>query len=103
MSDFQNIVRAEYFPSINSWAFVDKREPSLRLPIDQALIDVTYMRRGLVEGVVKAVHGISEEVTKYLDARTRATLGITATPRLGRVGTAVRVRLLPDGEVEKVS
>lgn len=103
MNNFHSKVRVEFFPSIKSWAFVDKREPGFRLPIDQALIDVTFERQGLVEGYVKAVHGVSEEVAKYLDAQTRATLGITATHRLGRVGTMNRVRLLPDGTTEKVS
>lgn len=94
-------VRATY--ANGTWAFVDPSNPSFRLPLEQALIDVTYVRHHLVEGYVKAVHGVDMEQVKYLDSHTRSVLGIAGNHRLGRVGTMKRVRLMSDGTVEDVT
>lgn len=94
MSDFKNKVRAEYFPASKTWAFVDPAQPGLRVPFDQALIDVTYSRPNIVEGYVRAVHGVEQTVVGWLDSRTRASIGITATPRLGGSPHTRRVRLV---------
>ena len=94
--------RVEYFPEEKSWAFLDPSNPKSRLLVDQALIDATLIRHNLVEGFVKAVHGVDMEMVQYLPSRARADLGITGTHRLGRVGTLYRVRLMPNGAVERV-
>lgn len=102
MSNFQNHrVRIEY--ANGTWAFVDPSNPKNKLPVEQVLVDATYMNRHFVEGYVKSVHGVDMEMVKYLDSRTRGELGITGTHRLGRVGTLHRVRLMPDGTIEKVA
>ena len=96
-------VRVEYFPANKSWAFVDPANPTYRLEVEQALIDATLIRHGLVEGLVKSVYGVDMDKIQFLSSRTKHDLGITATHRLGRSGTLHRVRLNCDGTVEKVS
>ena len=92
-------VRAEF--SQGSWAFVDRMNPSNRVKFDQALIDAVHISPTRVEGYPRSVHGINQEVVQRLDSVTRSALGITAAHRLGRVGTMSRVRLMPDGSIEK--
>lgn len=99
MSYHQNKVVASY--SQGSWAFFDPSNPSNRVRLDQALIDATHITATRVEGYVRSVHGIDQEVTNHLDSGTRTNLGIAAAHRLGRVGTLHRVRLMPDGAVER--
>ena len=94
-------VRATYANS--TWALFDPSNPSFKLTVDQAVIDVTLYRHNLVEGYVKAVHGVDMEQVKYLDSHARAALGITGMHRLGRTGTLKRVRLMSDGTVENVT
>lgn len=103
MSRFQNSkVRIEYFPDLNSWAFVDPSNPRNRMEVEQVLLDATLIRHHFVEGFVKASHGVDMEMVQYLDSRTRNELGIMGTHTLGRVGTLYRVRLMPGGTVERV-
>lgn len=85
-----------------TWTFVDPANRAFGVPVEQAVIDVTYARNHFVEGYVKAVHGVDMEQVKYLDSHTKTVLGITGTHRLGRVGTMKRVRLMPDGTIENV-
>lgn len=66
-------------------------------------MDVVRISHNRVDGFVRTVHGIDQEVAKHFDADTRSMLGIGSLPRLGRVGTLRRVRLMPDGCVESAT
>lgn len=93
-------MRAEY--AQGSWSFMDPSNPQNRVKFDQALMDATHVNRTHIEGYVRAVHGVDLEIAQYLDIRTKESLGIMAAHRLGRGQTLQRVRLMPDGTVEKV-
>jgi hypothetical protein len=94
-------VRIEY--AQGTWAVVDPSHPAFNLPFDQALVDVAWSSHNAVEGMMKSVHGISQEDAEYLNSRLKGAVGIGATHRLGRVGTLRRMRLLPGGRMELVS
>ena len=95
-------MHAEY--KNGSWAFVDPLHPSHRIKFDQALIDATHTNRarGRVEGFVCSVHGVEQDVAQFLDSETKAQIGITSSHKLGRFGSMNRVRLMPDGSIERV-
>ena len=80
---------------------MDNLNPSNRVRFDQALIDATFASPTKVEGYVRSVQGVDHEVAQYLDSATKSMFGITARHRLGRIGTLHRLRLMPDGSIEK--
>lgn len=92
-------VRADY--TKGSWAFVDSSNSSNRVKFEQALIDATLITATRIEGYVRSVHGIDQELAAHLDSESRMAVGIKATHRLGRVGTLHRVRLMPCGGIER--
>lgn len=90
-------IRAEFVQG--NWAFI---EPSgNKICFDQAVIDVTFQRLGVVEGHVRVVYGVDHEIARHFNASTRSDLGIAGRHRLGRVGALRRVRLLQDGHIEE--
>lgn len=84
-----------------SWAFVEASNSSNRVKFEQALIDATFVAANRVEGYVRSIHGIEQSLSDNLDSDTRSAFGIKAAHRLGRVGTLHRVRLMPDGVIER--
>jgi hypothetical protein len=68
------------------WNIVDPQNANVRVPIDQALVDVTYVSTDnrAVEGYILSVHGLDFEIAKTLDR-----------PILNQLGVAANLRSLP--------
>lgn len=85
-----------------SWYFIDPQNPQNKVAFEQAIVDSTFANRTRVDGFVKSVHGVDQEIAKFFDSPTRLAMGITAAHQLGRGRTVHRLRLSPDGSIEKV-
>jgi hypothetical protein len=83
-----------------SWGFACG-SPEGRIRFDQAIIDATFVGDGVVEGFVKSVYGVDAEVVKYLTTKVKKDMGIMGVHVLG-VPNRYRVRLMPDGRVERM-
>ena len=83
----------------NQWG-VCSRDGSPRIPVDTAIVDVTYQSPNHIEGYIVAVHGLDQEVAKYLDSQTLRDLGVGAQVRRAPRLKTRRAQLNADGSVE---
>lgn len=89
-----------------SWFIVDQTTPGVRVRIDQALVDASYIApdRSAVEGYILSVHGLDFDVASVLDRHVLNQLGVAANlrsipppPR----GANQRVRLMDTGRIAR--
>jgi hypothetical protein len=88
------------------WFIVDPKDASVRVSIDQAVVDATHVSRDkkTVEGYILAVHGLDFEVAQLLDRTVLNQLGVAANlrslpPPPRRSSGLSRVRLVEGGRV----
>lgn len=73
-----------------------------RVPIDTAIVDVTYCQPGLVEGFIVAVHGLDLEIAQHMSRETQQALGVGAQLRRSPLAKTRRGQLTADGRVDWV-
>lgn len=78
------------------WYIVDPDNASNHVPIDTALMDVTFFRPGVVEGYVVAVHGLDMEIASTLDVQVLRALGATGPTHQRAPGPKTRRGQLTD-------
>ena len=80
--------------------FVEGVSPA-PIPIDTALIDVSYVTPGYVEGYIVAVHGLPQEVAEDLTKLGLTVLGARGpSSQRAFVPRTRRGQLTADGKVE---
>lgn len=71
------------------------------IPIDTALVDVSYLSPGYVEGYVVAIHGLPQEVAQELTKFGLTVLGARGpTSQRAYIPRTRRGQLTADGRVE---
>jgi hypothetical protein len=83
-----------------TWQVIDG--PTNRIKFDQAVVDITYSNRFRIDGFIISIHGVDQTIAQYLSSEDRATLGIKAVHRLGQGPTLRRVRLMENGDIERL-
>lgn len=84
----------------SQWSVLDPDNVNQRIPIDTAVIDITFQGVHAVEGYIVAVHGLDQEISKYLSPASLRDLGVGAQLRRAPFSKTRRGQLTPDGGVE---
>lgn len=74
----KNSVKFQMARRGQQWVIVDPDNAKFRVPFDQAIVDATLVREGLVEGYIVAIHGLSNDVAGLCDVETLRALGVGA-------------------------
>jgi hypothetical protein len=84
----------------NQWYVQDPHNVNLRVPIDTAVVDVTYQGDKFVEGYIVAVHGLDQEIAQHLSKASLQALGVGAQLRRNPAKKVRRGQLAPGGRVD---
>lgn len=83
------------------WSILDPDNVNNRIPIDTAVVDVTFLHPNLVEGYIVSVHGLDFELAQHLSAQTLRDLGAGGPlTQRGVTMKTERGQLTPEGGVE---